>query len=75
MNKLLSMALLALDFFPGYKRMAGGALYVLGAAATAYNAFGAPSFGTPLVPEEVVSGLKDAGSAVLALGVATAAAR
>lgn len=75
MNKLLSVALLALDFFPGYKRMAGGGLYIVAAAAAAYNAFGAPAFGTPVIPPEYVGLAKEAGTTLLALGVATAAAR
>ncbi len=75
MTKVFQLALLALDFFPGYKRMAGGALVVAAAAGAAYNAFGAPAFGTPVIPVELIGYAKTAGETVLALGVATAAAR
>lgn len=75
MTKAFQMALLALDWFPGYKRMVGGALVVAAAAGAAYNSFGAPAFGTPVIPVDVLSYAQSGGSTLLALGVATSAAR
>lgn len=69
------IALLALDFAPGYKRIVGGSLVILSQAAMTYNAAGAPVFGTPIIPEELIAAAREGGTSLLALGVATQAAR
>lgn len=75
MLKVFTMLVLALDFAPGYKRLAGGAMLALSATAVAFNNFVAPQIGFPAVPAEVVDVLRVSGEGVLGYGVVAAAAR
>ena len=70
----LKALLLALDYFPGTKRIFGAGLYFAALAATFYNGF-APSYGFPEMPADMVSEAKAIGEAVFIYGAATAAVR